>query len=323
MRFYIVDAFTDQLFGGNPAGVVILEEGASFPDDAVMIKTAAELRYSETAFVKQLSETEFQIRYFTPAAEVPLCGHATIASFTALRDAGLVKDGGSYRLQAPAGSLAVELPDGFVMMEMAAPTLIGRIDEPDAVRSLYQVMGLDYEPASVQTGAGVTELPVLIVSTGLPDIMLPVKDEKTLSAIAPDFPALAKLSEEYDVVGVHAFALAHKDTEITAHCRNFAPLYEIDEEAATGTSNGALTYYLYHLGLISDGARCCFLQGEAMDRPSKIYSCAQTEPVPEKSTGQLTEKTAGQPTEKTAEKTAVTITVGGPGVILARGTIDL
>ena len=76
MKFYIVDAFTETTFGGNPAGVVILPEGADFPSDEVMVKTAAELRYSETAFIKKLGEKEFQIRYFTPAAEVDLCGHA-------------------------------------------------------------------------------------------------------------------------------------------------------------------------------------------------------------------------------------------------------
>ena len=72
MKFYIVDAFTTEVFGGNPAGVVILPDGADFPSDEVMVKTAAELRYSETAFIKNLGGGEFNIRYFTPAAEVEL-----------------------------------------------------------------------------------------------------------------------------------------------------------------------------------------------------------------------------------------------------------
>ena len=61
MKFYIVDAFTETTFGGNPAGVVTLPEGADFPSDEVMVKTAAELRYSETAFIKKLGEKEFQL----------------------------------------------------------------------------------------------------------------------------------------------------------------------------------------------------------------------------------------------------------------------
>ena len=80
MQYYIVDAFTDQPFGGNPAGVVLLD-GNSFPNETLMLQIAAELRYSETAFVRRDSEKEFTIRYFTPMAEVELCGHASIASF--------------------------------------------------------------------------------------------------------------------------------------------------------------------------------------------------------------------------------------------------
>ncbi len=82
--FLIVDAFTETAFGGNPAGVVILPENADFSSDETMVKTAAELRYSETAFIKKLADNEFKIRYFTPAAEVDLCGHATIGSFFVL-----------------------------------------------------------------------------------------------------------------------------------------------------------------------------------------------------------------------------------------------
>ena len=80
MRYFIVDAFTDRPFGGNPAGVVLLE-GDTFPSEEMMRRIAAELRYSETAFIRRHSAQEFTIRYFTPKAEVELCGHATIASF--------------------------------------------------------------------------------------------------------------------------------------------------------------------------------------------------------------------------------------------------
>ncbi len=80
MRYYIVDAFTDRPFGGNPAGVVLLGE-EPFPDERLMMQIAAELRFSETAFVRRLSSTEYHVRYFTPMAEVELCGHATIATF--------------------------------------------------------------------------------------------------------------------------------------------------------------------------------------------------------------------------------------------------
>ncbi len=298
MKFYIVDAFTDTLFGGNPAGVVILEKGAAFPKEEVMQKTAAELRYSETAFISQTGEKEFHIRYFTPAAEVDLCGHATIGSFFALADAGLVKFGSSYVCQTLAGRLNIDLSNGSVLMDMGVPQAIGRITEKAALHELYAIMGVHEEKqGEVTVGAAETVLIPEMISTGLPDIMLPVRSEEELAAIAPDFPALTKLSERYEVVGVHAFTVNGSDGAV--HCRNFAPLYDIDEEAATGTSNGALTYYLYKNGLLRPGTDNLFIQGEAMDRPSKITS------------------------RLTADGDNVKIQVGGNAVILACGEINL
>lgn len=298
MKFYIVDAFTDTLFGGNPAGVVILGD-ADFPEAEVMRKTAAELRYSETAFIKQTGEKEFNIRYFTPAAEVDLCGHATIGSFFALAHARLVSFGSSYINNTLAGRLNIVLTRDSVLMDMAVPQAIGRITEKDAIDELYGIMGITPEKqGEVLTGdkAGTILIPEMI-STGLPDIMLPVRNEKDLAAISPDFPALSKLSQRYEVVGVHAFTVHAGDGAV--HCRNFAPLYDIDEEAATGTSNGALTYYLYKNGLLKEGTDNLFIQGEAMDRPSKIRS------------------------RLTADTGSVAIQVGGMAVILAAGEINL
>ncbi len=272
MKFYIVDAFTDKLFGGNPAGVVILENGADFPDDEVMRKTAAELRYSETAFIKPLNENEFQIRYFTPFAEVDLCGHATIGSFFALVDAKLASLGSSYFCNTLAGHLNIGLSKDSAWMDMGSPEALNKITEKNALHELYNIMGITEEmQGEVLIGekTGTTLLPEMI-STGLPDIMMPVRNEKELAAISPDFPALVRLSEKYKVVGVHAFTVNTEDG--TVHCRNFAPLYDINEEAATGTANGALTYYLYKNDLLHDGMESLFIQGEAMNRPSKIKS---------------------------------------------------
>ena len=274
MKFYIVDAFTETTFGGNPAGVVILPEGADFPSDEVMVKTAAELRYSETAFIKKLGEKEFQIRYFTPAAEVDLCGHATIGSFKALLYGGYIEDNAVYMNHTLSGDLNIVVKDGFILMDMAAPVKINEIACEEGLAELYTIMGLDYAD---QKAKGVTLLPQMI-STGLPDIMMPVASQADLAAIAPDFPALSKLSE---------------------HCRNFAPLYDIDEEAATGTSNGALTYYGYLNGFVKGGDDCRFVQGEAMDRPSVILSHIE------------------------ADADTCKIQVGGTGVILAEGEIHI
>ena len=307
MKFYIVDAFTETTFGGNPAGVVILPEGSDFPSDETMVKTAAELRYSETAFIRRLNQKEFQIRYFTPAAEVELCGHATIGSFCALLYGGYIEDNCTYMNHTLSGDLNIAVKDGFVLMDMAEPVKINEISDSAALEELYRIMGLSYEE---QKSRGVTLLPQMI-STGLPDIMMPVATQADLAAIAPDFPALSKLSERYEVVGVHAFTLDSEGDEVktTCHVRNFAPLYDIDEEAATGTSNGALTYYGYLNGFVNDGDDCRFVQGEAMHRPSVILSHLDVD------------CSAGGCEEGSARPCF--IQVGGSGVVLAEGEIHI
>jgi PhzF family phenazine biosynthesis protein len=291
MKFLIVDAFTDTLFGGNPAGVVILPEGADFPSDEICVKTAAELRYSETAFIKQLGPNEFNIRYFTPAAEVDLCGHATIGSFCALIHAGILEKNCTCINHTLAGDLNIVIKDGFIMMDMATPVEIATIEDPAAIKELYDIMGAAYDPEKI------TLLPKLI-STGLPDIMMPVASQADLNAMEPDMKALSDLSARYEVVGVHAFTLDAEDG-VTAHTRNFAPLYDIDEEAATGTSNGALTYYFYLNNIIGANANCKIIQGEKMDRPSVILTDIQ------------------------ATDESCLIKVGGSGVILAEGEIHI
>ena len=142
------------------------------------------------------------------------------------------------------------------MMEMAEPQIIDAIVD---VERLHSIMGVKNSHI---------DLPVMVVSTGLPDIMMPVDSVEDLNALTPDMDALSKISKELGVTGVHAFALS--DDGYTAHVRNFGPLYGIPEESATGTANGALTHYLHHNGIISAPAECRFLQGEAMQRPSVV-----------------------------------------------------
>lgn len=309
MKLYIADAFTNELFGGNPAGVVILDEGQDFPDPETMRKTAAELRYSETAFIRKIDDSTFNIRYFTPADEVDLCGHATIASFHCLREAGLAKAGSTVINKTLAGDLNITIGSDSILMDMAVPEHIGDIKDPEAMKELYSIMGLcfdanipELERQCLANGGDGSGLKPEMISTGLPDIMMPVASRQELAAISPDFAALTELSRKYNVVGVHAFTLdggKHRggDPAVTAFCRNFAPLYDIDEEAATGTSNGALTYYLIRNEVIDStgGTDCLFIQGEAMDRPSAIASHAE----------------------------GSSIRVGGNAVILAGGQINL
>lgn len=252
MRYFIVDAFTDKAFGGNPAGVVLLD-GETFPEDSLMLKIAAELRYSETAFIRRHSEREFTIRYFTPAAEVELCGHATIASFALLHRKGLAK--GRCLCHTLAGDLSVEAGER-VMMQMATPRIVKTITETEEI---YQALGIkNYSPA----------MPVQIVYSGLPDFLIQIPDLATMQTLKPDMDAITEITKRHQAVSFHVFAFSNDG--YTAHVRDFAPLYDITEESATGTANGALTFYLQQCGCLGAEAECAFLQGEAMGRPSVV-----------------------------------------------------
>ena len=298
MRFYIVDAFTEEVFGGNPAGVVLFAGETDFPAESVMLKTAAELRYSETAFLKPIQGGGAHLRYFTPTAEVDFCGHATIAAFTALLKIGAVERNFAYPIHTLSGDLMIEVTEDNIMMEMPPSKLIKRIDAPAEIEELYKSLGIVYEPVTVSEvdGGDSAELLPILIDTGFPDIFIPVKNSGILSKIAPDFKALTALSEKHGAGGAHAFTLDAPEG-YTASCRNFAPLYGIDEEAATGTASGGLSYYLHIHGLAPSGSGCSFLQGEAMGRPSNIVSSIDVE-----------------------NETAV-IKVGGKGAILAEGEI--
>ena len=252
MTYYILDAFTNQPFGGNPAGVVLLDS-ENFPEEKLMLQIAAELRYSETAFIRRDSEKEFTVRYFTPKAEVDLCGHATIASFVLLHHEGLAS--GECRCHTQAGDLTVEAGEK-VMMQMAMPRIVSTIEDAN---ELYKALGVsNYRPT----------MPVQIAYSGLNDIMLPLPDVATLQNLKPDMNAVAALTKRYGAVSFHVFAFANDG--YTAHVRDFAPLYDIPEESATGTANAALTYYLQQCGCLGVEADCAFLQGEALGRPSVV-----------------------------------------------------
>lgn len=257
MRYFIVDAFTNRPFGGNPAGVVLLDTD-SFPEEKLMLQIAAELRYSETAFIKRHSCKEFSIRYFTPKAEVELCGHATIASFFLLHHEGLAT--GTCLCHTLAGDLTVEAGEK-VMMQMAIPRIVASVKETEDVCNALGINGLH------------SLMPVQIAYSGLPDFMIPLPDLTTLQVLQPDMEAIAAITKKYDAVSFHVFAFGNDG--YTAHVRDFAPLYGVPEESATGTANAALTYYLQQCGYVNNESECTFLQGEAMGRPSVVATRIQ------------------------------------------------
>lgn len=255
MKVYVMDSFSDRIFGGNQAGVVLADKAL---EPAVMQQVAAELKHSETAFVWQTEEGN-RLRYFTPAGEVDLCGHATVAVFALLRRLGRIEDG-THKALTRAGALEIEVSGETVWMDMAPPKTLGILPE-ESWEELYGAYGLTLEDRPA-------DLPPEIVSTGLADIMMPVRDHETLLRAVQDERTVTELSRRFDVTGVHMFCLG----EEAVYCSNFAPMYDIPEECATGTSNGALTYYLYERSLVEPERENLFLQGEHMERPSRILS---------------------------------------------------
>lgn len=282
MKVYVMDSFSDRIFGGNQAGVVLADKAL---EPAVMQQVAAELKHSETAFVWQTEEGN-RLRYFTPAGEVDLCGHATVAVFALLRRLGRIEDG-THKALTRAGALEIEVSGETVWMDMAPPKTLGILPE-ESWEELYGAYGLTLEDRPA-------DLPPEIVSTGLADIMMPVRNHETLLRAVQDERTVTELSRRFDVTGVHMFCLG----EEAVYCSNFAPLYDIPEECATGTSNGALTYYLYERSLVEPERENLFLQGEHMERPSRILS------------------------RLTVQDGAVRVRIGGQAVMSLAGEMDL
>ena len=282
MKVYVMDSFSDRIFGGNQAGVVLADKAL---EPAVMQQVAAELKHSDTAIVWQTEEGN-RLRYFTPAGEVDLCGHATVAVFALLRRLGRIEDG-THKALTRAGALEIEVSGETVWMDMAPPKTLGILPE-ESWEELYGAYGLTLEDRPA-------DLPPEVVSTGLADIMMPVRDHETLLRAVQDERTVTELSRRFDVTGVHMFCLG----EEAVYCSNFAPLYDIPEECATGTSNGALTYYLYERSLVEPERENLFLQGEHMERPSRILS------------------------RLTVQDGAVRVRIGGQAVMSLAGEMDL
>ena len=262
MKIFICDAFSSEIFKGNQAGVVTLEEKEDYPTETLMKNIAAELKHSETAFVKRIDNDRFKIRYFTPTEEVELCGHATISVFSVLRELKLISSG-KYIAETLAGSLEIVVDKDFIWMDMASPKIEYTFNL-DEIKEIYSVFNLDITQAP-------KNLIPKIVNTGLSDIIIPIENKEILDSFNMNKEKVIELSKKYKVIGAHLFAL-DKDKKITAFCRNIAPLVGIDEECATGTSNGALTYYLKDYNIISTEDKNIFIQGESMGRASTILS---------------------------------------------------
>ena len=248
---YVAVAFSKDAKGGNKAGVVL---GRSELTSVQKAAIAKEMGYSETAFVLDSDKADFKLQYFTPTEEVPLCGHATIAAFSTLKLLNML-DKSDCTIETEAGILNIHIKDdGLILMEQNRPAYLEVLDS-DIFTGCIERNFIDHR------------FPIQIVSTGLNDVMLPVDSVEHLEQLSPDFEMIANMSKEKEVVGVHAFTMM-KESDVTAICRNFAPLYGIDEESATGTANCALACYLFKY--YKQQSQYVFEQGHNMGDISRI-----------------------------------------------------
>ncbi|MCL2826242.1 MAG: PhzF family phenazine biosynthesis protein [Eggerthellaceae bacterium] len=232
MRYFAVDVFTERLFGGNPAGICLLD---SWPGDALLQGIAAENNLSETAFlVKQ--DGYWDLRWFSPKMEVDLCGHATMGSAYVLFNF-VERDAQELSFKTASGALSVTRGEGG-MLWMDFPA---RTAEPvPAYLSLTEAFGA--VPDETYRSA---------------DLLLVFNDEETVEGLSPDFATLRKVKEEAsmpsDNFGVIATAPGRESDFVS---RFFAPNLGVDEDPVTGRAHCVLTpYWSARLGKKSLTAR--------------------------------------------------------------------
>lgn len=219
LPLYVVDAFTTRPFAGNPAAVVVLAEDSA-PETAWMQAVASEMRHSETAFVQPMPSAHpvFSLRWFTPAAEVQLCGHATLATSHALWSSGSIDHSEPLVFETLSGRLTcVRAADGAVRMDFpATPPEESRL--PDG---LLSAMGLDG---------------VLSTWRSRFDYLLELPDRAAVLGVKPDFRALYATAARGIVV-----TSRDDDGGVDFVSRFFAPGVGVDEDPVTGSAHCALT----------------------------------------------------------------------------------
>lgn len=254
MALFRIAAFSDGSTGGNPAGVHL---GDALPDAGTMQRIAAEVGFSETAFAAREGDG-WRVRYFSPASEVPFCGHATIAL-----GAVLVREQGE-------GVFALQLNDARIMVEgrfegdrvtaalQSPPTRSATLPAPVLSRAL-DLFGLT-------TGQLDPRLPPARIHAGADHLLLAVKERATLGAMRYAFEDGRRFMDE---LGLVTIALAHAEGPQVFHTRNAFASGGVYEDAATGASTAALAGYLRDLGW-PHGGRIDLVQGEDMGRRSRL-----------------------------------------------------
>lgn len=230
-----VDAFTTIPFGGNPAGVVT--DASQISDDEKQ-KIAREMNLSETAFVSHSDVADFKVQFFTPRFEVDLCGHATIATFSALYEENkLDLSKTAFTQETKAGVLPIELisinNQKVFMMTQPLPKF-----EPFEMdkKSIAKLIGLNE--------GDLLDLPSMKVSTGLWWLVVGVRSLEKLMDLKPDLKAIEEISEKHRLIGITPFCLETLSEGKDYHMRAIAPIVGVAEDPVCGTGNGSVSSYI-------------------------------------------------------------------------------
>lgn len=225
VRIRIVDAFTELAFGGNPAGVCVLDSDA-WPNEAWMRQVAAELNLSETAFAHPVDggDADWALRWLTPVTEVRLCGHATLATTHALHADGLVN--GTVRFDTRSGILTARVADdGLITLDFPAAPPVECV-APDGFTDAFGVVPVATYRAD-QLG----------------DLLAVLPDEHAVRALSPDLRALAALRATAGLRGFIGTAPAPAGADHDFVSRFFAPADGIPEDPVTGGAHTVLAPY--------------------------------------------------------------------------------
>ncbi|MEW7291475.1 PhzF family phenazine biosynthesis protein [Aquimarina sp. 2304DJ70-9] len=249
----ILNAFVDQEKGGNPAGVVLDADNLS---DKNKLEIAAKVGLSETAFVSKSTSADFKLDFFTPNKQIAHCGHATVATFSYLKQLNILKTDRSSK-ETIDGNREIKLIGSLAFMEQLSPKYIDVSQREDKI-----LRSLGLNKSDLMNNA-----PIQLVNTGNSFILIPVKNSDILKNIIPDFNLISDISEEYDLIGFYVFSTDLDSPERDASTRMFGPRYNILEEAGTGMAAGPLACYLFDVLKIKKD-RFLIQQGEYMNTPS-------------------------------------------------------
>ncbi len=256
---YWVDAFADRPLAGNPCAVVF---DADDLDDAAMLAIADEIHLAETAFVRRSRIADIAARYFTPAEEIPLAGHPTIATIHALVEAGRLRLAGArttISLELKEGPVSVDVLSSGGKHKIVMSQRKPRFLSTHAAAEVLPIFGLN--PADLLAGAVIQT-----VSTGTTGLMVPLRSLESLRAAVLDVPAYRAYHARSDFFSPHLFCLQGATPAGRTFARQFGVPPDLPEDPFTGSATGSMAAYCWRYGLIEQPV---FLaeQGHWMGRP--------------------------------------------------------